>query len=144
MHGEEKIYKQVIEQFIPLHTFLGIKLLEIREGYAKLLLPFREELIGDPRKRALHGGILATIMDSAGGAAGITTLVSFEDKLSTIDMRVDYLKPGIDKEVIAEARVVRSGNRILVTSMKCWQEDPQHPIAEGKGVYNVRRNTDKT
>lgn len=137
--GPEELYKNVIENMIPLHTLLGFKLEEIREGYALIRVPFREELIGDPRTRALHGGIIATAMDSVGGAAGMTTLLSFEDKLSTIDMRVDYLLPGKPLDLFVEGQIIRSGNRIIVTSMLAWQEDKTKPIADGRGVYNVKR-----
>lgn len=135
----EELYKNVIENMIPLHQLLGFKLEEIREGYARIKVPFREALIGDPRTRALHGGIVATAMDSVGGAAGMTTLVSFEDKLSTIDMRVDYLLPGKPLDLYVEGQIIRSGNRIIVTSMIAWQEDKTKPIADGRGVYNVKR-----
>lgn len=142
MLAEPGLYKNVIENLIPLHTLLGFELVEIRSGYAKIRIPFREELIGDPRARALHGGIIATAMDSVGGAAGMTTLTTFDDKLSTIDMRVDYLRPGKAEDLFVEGEIVRSGNRIIVTHMVAYQSDPKHLIAEGKGVYNVKRNSD--
>lgn len=136
-------FKNVVENLIPLHRFLGIKLLEIDKGYGKLLIPFRSELIGDPRSMALHGGIISTAMDSVGGVAAMTTLVSSEDKLSTIDMRVDYLSPGKAKDFFVEGSLVRSGNRIIVTKMIAYHDDPSDLIAEGKGVYNVKRVVDR-
>lgn len=84
--------KQLIEKAIPIHRFLGLKLIEIKRGYAKVAVPFREDVIGDIVRRRWHGGILATVMDSVGGLAGMTHLTSLEDKLATIDLRVDYLK----------------------------------------------------
>lgn len=138
--GPEELYRNVIENMIPLNQLLGFKLEEIREGYAKIRVPFREDLIGDPRARALHGGVISAAMDTVGGAAGMTTLTSFEDKLSTIDMRVDYLLPGKPLDLIVEGEIIRSGNRIIVTRMTAWQEDPSKPIADGKGVYNVKRH----
>ncbi|MEE3245700.1 MAG: PaaI family thioesterase, partial [Bacteroidota bacterium] len=74
------------------------------------------------------------IMDSVGGIAGGTHFKSFEDKLSTIDIRVDYLKGAEASSIIVEGKIVRFGNRILVTKMKAFQNDEL--IAEGKGVYN--------
>lgn len=139
--GPEELYQNVIEHLIPFNNLLGFKLEEIREGYAKIRVPFRPELIGDPRAQALHGGVIATAMDTVGGAAGMTTLTSFEDKLSTIDMRVDYLLPGKPMDLIVEGEIIRSGNRIIVTRMVAWQEDPSKHIADGKGVYNVKRHT---
>jgi uncharacterized protein (TIGR00369 family) len=86
------LYKNIIENMVPLHQFLGFKVVEIKEGWAKMMIPFRPELVGDPRSKRWHGGMISTLMDSVGGAAGITTLTSYEDKLATIDIRVDYLR----------------------------------------------------
>ena len=142
MLADSSLYKNVIDDLIPFNKLLGFQLEEIREGFAKIRVPFKEELIGDPRARALHGGLIATAMDTVGGAAGMTTLVSFEDKLSTIDMRVDYLRPGKAADIFVEGEITRSGNRIIVTRMIAYQDDRELLIAEGKGVYNVKRKVD--
>ncbi|NJY62811.1 hotdog fold thioesterase [Salinimicrobium sp. CDJ15-81-2] len=129
-----ELFKHVIEQNIPIHKFLGLKLLVLEKGFVRVSVPFRDEVIGDFRRNRWHGGIIATIMDSAGGIAGGTHFKTFEDKLSTIDIRVDYLKGAEASSIIVEAKIVRFGNRILVTKMKAFQNDEL--IAEGKGVYN--------
>jgi uncharacterized protein (TIGR00369 family) len=144
MTGPEEIYKNIIENLIPFHPFLGFKLEKISDGFAQIRVPFKQELVGDPRSSAIHGGVIATAMDSVGGAAAMTTMKSFEDKISTIDMRVDYLRPGKPMDLIVEGEIVRSGNRIVVTRMVVYQEDRQHLVAEGKAVYNVKRITDKS
>ncbi|MDX2003159.1 MAG: hotdog fold thioesterase [Chitinophagales bacterium] len=140
MVAPTELYINVIENLIPFNKLLNIQLVEIREGFAKLKVPFKPELIGDPRRQAIHGGVISTLMDTAGGAAGMTTLVSFEDALSTIDIRVDYLRPAKAMDLVVESEIVRSGNRIIVTRMIAYQEDIKQPIAEGKGVYNVKRH----
>lgn len=142
MKAPKELYKNILDNMVPLHQFLGITLEDIDEGYALMKLPYRPELIGNPRTMALHGGIIATAMDSVGGAAAMTTLVSFEDKISTIDIRVDYLRRGEAKDLFVEGKIARSGNRIVVTRMIAYQDDRDKPIAEGKAVYNVRRNKD--
>src|SRR6185436_8533446 len=122
---DEAVFKEVIEQFIPMHVLLGVKLVEIRAGFAKLCVPFRPELVGDPRSNALHGGVIALALDSVGGAAAMTTLLSQEDKLSTIDMRVDYLRPGKPLDFFVEGELVRSGNRIIVTRMIAYHDSAE-------------------
>jgi uncharacterized protein (TIGR00369 family) len=139
MKVSKEFIKHAIEVGIPLHKFLGIELLEIKKGFVKVRVPFKEEVIGDPRKRRWHGGIIATVMDSVGGIAGGTHLTSFEDKLSTIDLRIDYLKGAEASAIIVEGEIVRLGNRILVTKMSAFQEDNNVLLAEGKGVYNFIR-----
>lgn len=141
---DKDVAKQIIAEQIPIHKFLNIEVLEIRKGYTKIKVPFREEIIGDIRLRRWHGGIIATIMDSAGGIVGLTYLTSMEDRLSTIDLRIDYLKGAADRAIIVEGELVRLGNRILVTRMKAWMEDNEEElIAEGKGVYNFIRMKEK-
>ncbi len=143
MQAPEEIYKNIIENLIPLHPFLGLKVEKISDGFVLVKIAFRPELVGDPRAQSIHGGIIATAMDAAGGAAAMTTLVSFEDRISTIDMRVDFLRPGKPLDLLVEGEIVRSGNRIVVTRMLAYQQDKQHLVAEGKGVYNVKRQSDK-
>ncbi|MEE4259923.1 MAG: PaaI family thioesterase [Bacteroidales bacterium] len=139
MKTEEKLIKTTIEELIPIHKFLGVELLEIRKGYAKVKVPFREEVIGDFRRRRWHGGIIATIMDSVGGIAGGTYFTSLKDKMVTIDLRIDYLKPAEASTIIVEGEIVRLGKTILVTRMKAYQENDDELISEGKGVYNFIR-----
>ena len=129
-----ELFKQVIEQHIPIHKFLFLLLLVLEKGFVRVSVPFRDEVVGDFRRNRWHGGIIATIMDSVGGIVGGTYFKSFEDKLSTIDIRVDYLKGAEASSIIVEGKIVRFGNRILVTKMKAFQNDEL--IAEGKGVYN--------
>ena len=131
--------KKAIEELVPIHKFLGVELLEIRKGYAKVKVPFREEVIGDFMRRRWHGGIIATIMDSVGGIAGGTYATSPKDKMATIDLRVDYLKPAEASAIIVEGEIVRLGKSILVTRMKAYQEGNDELISEGKGVYNFIR-----
>lgn len=139
-----EFFKQVIEQNIPIHKFLGLKLLVLENGFVRVSVPFRDEVVGDFRRNRWHGGIIATIMDSVGGIAGGTHFKSFEDKLVTIDIRIDYLKGAEASSIIVEGKIVRFGNRILVTKMKAFQNDEL--IAEGKGVYNfirINKSTEK-
>jgi len=70
-------------------------------------------------------------MDSVGGIAGGTHFISFEDKLATIDLRIDYLKGAKALPIVVEGKIIRLGNRILITKMKAFQN--AELIAEGKG-----------
>ena len=138
------IVKQVIDEMIPVHKLLGITLLDVRPGWASLSLPYRSDLEGDPRSKRMHGGIIACLLDSAGGAAAITTLTGPDDMISSIDIRVDYLEPAKPDDVIAEGEIVRSGSSIIVTRMKAYHATSGEVIAEGKAVYRVKRKGEGT
>lgn len=128
-----------MEQDVPFNRHLGFKVLDVREGYVKTLVAYRPEFIGDSRRPALHGGFLASIVDACGGLA-VWTNFEIEDLISTVDMRVDYLRPGPDKDIIAESRVVRTGNRVSVVNTVIYTAgSPEQVLVEGRAVYNTRK-----
>ncbi len=128
---------QLAEKEIPIHKFLGLKVEALRQDYIQISVPFKPEVVGDVRKNRWHGGLIATIMDTVGGAIGVAHFRSDEDQLATIDLRVDYLHGAKAETLYFEGRLVRLGNRILVTKMKAYQGEVL--VAEGKGVYNLTR-----
>ncbi|MDR6300385.1 hotdog fold thioesterase [Mesonia maritima] len=136
---------KMAENLIPLHRFLGLKVIELEEGFARVKVPFKKEVVGDIRNDRWHGGIIATVMDSVGGIVGSTYSTSTKDKMATIDMRIDYLKAAKDAALIVEGELVRLGNRIMVVRMRAFSEGEEDTlIAEGKGVYNFIRMQKKS
>jgi uncharacterized protein (TIGR00369 family) len=129
-------------QEIPFNQHLGMVLTELGPGRAVMELPYKPELVGDAGRPALHGGVLSSLMDAAGGAAAFSRVKVPADTLSTIDLRVDYLRPAELRTVIAEATVMRMGNRVACVDIRCTHEgDPDHLIATGKAVYSVKRDS---
>jgi uncharacterized protein (TIGR00369 family) len=130
--------RQVMEELIPFNKLLGVRAVEIDHGHVRLEVPFREELIGDPLRRAIHGGVISMLADTAGGGAVWSALEDSRARVSTIDMRIDYLRPGRQETLVAEASVVRIGRRVGVVDMRMFHPSaPAESIATGKGVYNV-------
>jgi uncharacterized protein (TIGR00369 family) len=136
----EDNYRRIIEEVIPFHHILGIKLLEIREGYCKLLIPYKKELIGDPRSERIHGGVISTAMDAAGGGAGFTMLSSSKDVISTIDIRIDYLWPGRAEDLIVEGKIIRASKHLIFTDMHAFHPNDDQWIASGRAVFKVKRS----
>lgn len=125
---------------IPFNAVLGLEVDELGEGFARIRVPFRPELVGDPVRPALHGGVLSATIDATGGAAAFTLVDLPGDRLSTIDLRVDYLRPGELKDVVCEGTVTRMGNRVASVDVVCFHpEASERLIATGKGVYSVKR-----
>jgi uncharacterized protein (TIGR00369 family) len=130
--------RDIVANWIPFNKFLGVKATEIRSGFARLELAFRDDFIGDPMRRAIHGGVLSTLADTAGGVAVWSQLPDENSRVSTIDLRIDYLRPGKCELIAVEAQVVRQGNRVGVTDMRIFHPSaPDETVATGKGVYNV-------
>jgi uncharacterized protein (TIGR00369 family) len=131
--------RRFMSEQIPFNAFLGVRVDVLEHGRAQLSVPFRPEFIGDPFRPALHGGVISALIDACGGAA-VWTTVHPHDRVSTIDLRVDYLQPGRSRELVVDARVIRAGNRVGVASMRAFHSDtPDATVAEGKGVYNIKR-----
>ena len=132
--------RRYFEDNIPLHVWLGLKVVELARGRCILEVPFRRELVGDAERPALHGGVLSTLADAAGGLAVYSQMDDpGTGRTSTVDLRVDYLRPGALQDLRCEAQVLRMGNRVAVARMVLTQGD--HLPAEARGVYNVIRGT---
>ena len=125
---------------IPFNVLLGLRLEHVERGRVEGILRFREEFIGDPTRPALHGGVLSMMADAVGGAA-VWTLVEEGSRVATIDLRVDYLRPGRPEDLCARAQVARVGNRVGVS--RVWLGQPGEDdaaVAEATGVYTIKRS----
>ena len=125
------------EEQIPFNRWLGMKVESLGARSCVLALPFREELVGDIFRPALHGGLLSTLADTAGGLAVFAAVGSVQARVSTVDLRVDYYEPAALAPIRAEAEVARLGNRVGVARVRLLQGD--RLVAEGKGVYNIQQ-----
>ena len=148
----EPKYRAVAEfigQAIPFNRHIGLGVYHISRGHCVLRIGPAPFLTGDPGRPALHGGVLSTLIDTAGGAACFSMFDTEQDRASTLDLRVDYLRPGpTETTLFCEARVVRMGNRVCVTRMEVFagrcprpSEVERKPIATGQAVYNVVRRS---
>lgn len=139
---ENQQLKEFMESQIPFNAFLGMKVTLMNDGEAEMMITARPELTGDPFRPALHGGVLSSLADTVGGLA-VFTKVGRTHIASTVDLRIDYLRPGqVDLNIYARAKVLRVGNRVAATHTVVYQEDIDRPIATANAVYNmVTRNT---
>jgi uncharacterized protein (TIGR00369 family) len=128
---------RIMEDDVPFNRFLGLKGESLENGRAVLVLPVRPEFVGDPRRPALHGGVLSTLIDTAGGLAAWSVLPPGET-VSTVDLRVDYLEPaGLGEPLRAEAELVRKGSRVCHVRIAVNQGESL--VAEGRGVFSIHR-----
>ena len=133
---------KVIREHVPFNEVLGIEI----ESAAppRLRFAMRPELIGNAKRGILHGGVISAVLDVTAGYAIMLALAAEPktgDKLEfpnigTIDLRVDYLRPGRGRHFVASGKVVRLGNRIAVTHMEL-ENDSGELIATGAAAYVV-------
>jgi uncharacterized protein (TIGR00369 family) len=128
------------ERGIPFNHHLGLRLDALERGHAVLRIPWRAELVGDVERPAVHGGVTSMLVDTAGGAACFAMLDHESDRVSTVDLRVDYLRPGGGEDLVCAATIVRMGNRVAVARMEVYSGHlSSPPFATGHGVYNILR-----
>jgi uncharacterized protein (TIGR00369 family) len=96
----------------------------------------------------LHGGVTSAVLDVTGGVVAFTGLVRkladlpIEEriqrfaKIGTIDLRIDYLRPGKGKWFEATGYPLRTGNKVAVARMEL-HNDTGELIAVGTGAYLV-------
>ena len=137
MRALQPLMRKVMEELIAFNKHLGLKVESFDREAAKLRFDMRPELIGNPSTKILHGGVISATLDVAGGFVIMLGLAHEMDsvptsfpKMGTIDLRVDYLRPGRGKYFIATARIVRKGSRIAVTHMEL-HNDAGELIATG-------------
>lgn len=116
---------------MPLADLLGIEVVEATDGYAKAILPLREEHSSVPGRIVAHGGIPYALADTAGGAAVISL---HNTPTPTVDMRIDYFTPATD-DLRAEAEVLRDGAQVAVVDVAVTSQERR--IARARGVYKT-------
>jgi len=133
------VLRQVVEEFIPFNKWLGVKVEHIERGHITLSIPWRAEFVGDPTVPALHGGVISALADAAGGFCVWTGMKNPGSRLSTVDLRIDYLRPGREDKLFAEARTLRVGARLGWADIHVYHPNGQADlVASGRGVYAIK------
>jgi uncharacterized protein (TIGR00369 family) len=142
------IIREIIVEKIPFNRVLGLTVESLHLDHPSVRLPMREDLIGNFIRGSLHGGVISSTLDFMGGlVAFLSVLKTMQGqsvkamaerfaKIGTIDLRIDYLRPGVGKHFIATGFVLRTGKKVAVTRMELHNDERQL-IAVGTGAYVV-------
>jgi uncharacterized protein (TIGR00369 family) len=98
----------------PYFHHLGMELVEVREGFARLQVAYEEHLTHP--FGYLHGGVIAGLADSAGFNA-VLTLLGETERAATLEMKINFLQPTRGEVIEAEGRVVHRGKRTAVSDV---------------------------
>lgn len=132
-------YLAGVQRFIavlPQCQALQMAALEADDQRVLFTVPFAENLVGNARKRLIHGGVISTLLDTACGSVVICSLPRFE-MCPTLDLRIDHLRPAVaDKPLYCEARVVKVTPQIVFTEGEVYQEQG---VLVAKAVANFMR-----
>ena len=136
---------------VPYIQFLGIQL-ERRGDELTGVMPYADQLIGNPMLPALHGGATAAFLevtaiitlswgliweDMESGALDLDNLdrAHLPRLPKTIDFTVDYLRTGLPRDAYARARINRSGRRYASVHVEAWQDNRSRIFAQATGHF---------
>ena len=145
VEGIEAELRRTFEQIIPFNRVLGLRIDSLDFKAPRLRFDMRPELVGNPVRQILHGGVISATLDVVGGLAIALASITrkaeetparhFPD-IGTIDLRIDYLRPGRGHYFVATGRVVRLGGRVAVAHTELVN-DTDELIATGSAAYIV-------
>jgi uncharacterized protein (TIGR00369 family) len=144
-----RLFEEYIEDRHGYLSWLGTRLDAVDHGRVVMSIPFDEKLTNEGPTGAesvaahVHGGVAATLIDTAGAVAQRTR---FGDPLAggiaTVNLNVNYLRPAAG-DLRATADVVRAGGSIGVSTVTVEgpapDSDETHAVATGQAAYRLFR-----
>jgi len=117
-----EIQRQRIEaatRNIPFADLVGIELESVEPGLASMSLAVRDEL--KQNNRVVHGGAIASLIDSA-AAFAVIPLLKENETATTVDLTINFVRPLVAGRSKATARVLREGSRVVFISVEVVDE----------------------
>ena len=140
--------KDIFEEKIVFNQLLGLKVVSLRPERVEARIDMKPDLVGHYAYNRIHGGVISAGLDAMGGLAVMAAIGARHmdespeqrlhrfGKLGTIDLRVDYLRPGIGSHFTLRGEVLRLGSRVGSTRMEFFGPDGVL-MSTGAGAYIV-------
>ena len=140
--------KKIFEEMIVFNQVLGLKVTTLTPTDVRARIEMKPNLIGHYAHNRIHGGVISAGLDAVGALAVMAAIGARHmsetpeqrlhrfSKLGTIDLRVDYLRPGIGEWFELRAEVMRLGSRVASTRMEFWGADGKL-LSTGAAAYIV-------
>ena len=139
---------KIFEEDIVFNRTLGLKITSVTPQGVTGSIAMRPALVGHPTYNRIHGGVISAGLDAVGALAVMAAIGARHmsetpeqrlhrfGKLGTIDLRIDYLRPGIGEWFELRAEVMRLGSRVASTRMEFLGADGKL-LSTGAGAYIV-------
>lgn len=143
-----RLISKIFVYDMPFNHTLGLKLERLDCDFAQLSLTHQPQLVGNAAQSILHGGVIASVLDVAAGLVCVSSALTRQptidehelrrrlSRMGTIDLRVDYLRPGRGEHFIASSNLLRGGNKISVARVELHSDAGVH-IASASATYLV-------
>lgn len=125
---------QVVEKYNSsgYWKLLGMEIVGLGQGFARVTMPFKPELT--QTYQIVHGGAVSSLVDSA-VAAALRTLTRPTEKITTVELKVNYLLPVLEGELVAEAKILQKGNQVAVGTVEV--KNMERLVAYGIATYMI-------
>lgn len=140
------VLQHITQEFVPFNKVLGLQLVSANATTVTARMEMKPELVGHPGMHRIHGGAISAALDAIAGVAVMCAISAKHmdepvmqrtqrfGKLGTIDLRVDYMRPGMGALFTIRAEVLRLGSRVATTRMEFLSED-EELLAAGMAAY---------
>ncbi len=126
----ERIMRKVVKEN-PYMQFLGVELLELREGYSLARMKYKKELLNP--YGMMHGGSLYSLADIVAGTAACMS----GHYVTTVSGNMNFLLPADRTEyVYCEAIKLRMGKHLAVFDVKL-KDDDENILDSGEFTFFV-------
>ncbi|WP_283444790.1 PaaI family thioesterase [Noviherbaspirillum suwonense] len=137
MINEEEIARrwQQFAHVAPYNRELGLLPHSVRSERCVLKVEYQDALVGDPKTRVLHGGVITALLDAAFGFAIFVRLPEMRP-MATLDLRIDYLKPATPgRAILGGAVCYKLTSELAFVRGAAYHDTPDDPIATAVGIY---------
>jgi uncharacterized protein (TIGR00369 family) len=118
---------------IPYMKFLGMTA-ELAGDEMTAILPFAPHLVGNVMIPALHGGVIGAFLEMT-ALCQLAVREPLRRQPKTIDVTIEYLRPGRAQTTYARADVRKIGRRIANVHVEAWQDHRASPVAALRGHF---------
>lgn len=125
---------------VPYAALLGVTIAEADGDAPVLTMPFGPRTVGRPG--FVHGGALGGLLELAAIAALRGELAGTAATIKPVNLSVDYMRGGRDRDTHAQATIRRLGRRIANVDVLAWQDERARPIASARLTFLLRRDAD--
>ena len=139
---------EMFNEKVPFHKLLGLTIQSMDHDRVQVSFSMRDQLVGHYTRGMVHGGVISSIIDVTGGLVAfmgaqekmadksLKAKIEKFGRVTTIDLRVDFLRPGLGSVFTATAFPLRLGNKVAVSRIELTNEKDEL-IAVGTGSYTV-------
>lgn len=143
-----RLIGEIFVYHMPFNRALGMELERLESDYAEISLTNQTMLVGNSAQKILHGGVIASVLDVAAGLVCVTSALTRQEsiteeelrqrlsRMGTIDLRVDYLRPGRGECFTASSSLLRGGNKVSVARVELHNDAGLH-IASATATYMI-------